>query len=176
MINESNIDNSVININSMRSLIARIKLLEKRAVSMIFIAMDGDAIGATVEQAAMTDDLATIVKQSRLIAEGQKLIRDWAIERGGKIIIDGGDDISFTLPSDKVGGLEDLRKKYHETTGFTVTVGVGDKISRAGHAMLYGKLNGKDQLNVWSPELQKKLEEQSKDETPKEKLKKEKLL
>lgn len=147
-----------------------IKSISVRTEGRKFVSLDGDNIGASVERAAMADDLDTIVSQSEKIADGQKVIRDWAKKHQADIYIDGGDDIAFTLPEKHIKDLEDLKESYAKVTGFTVTIGVGDTISRAGHAMLFGKLNGKNQINDWSPEVDKKLAEISRKMTPEEKL------
>ena len=146
------------------------KSLKIRTEGRVFVSMDGDNIGASVQRAAMADDLETIINQSNIISEGQKLVRQWAKSKDADIYLDGGDDISFTLPKDCVDDLDDLRRAYKSKTGFTVTIGLGDTISRAGHAMLYGKVKGKNQVNEWSPEIDKKLKEISQDLTPEEKL------
>jgi len=147
-----------------------IKAMRIRTKGRVFVALDGDNIGASVERAAMADDLDTIISQSEKIAAGQKAIRDWAESNGADIYIDGGDDIAFTLPEEKVEDLDELRRIYNRATGFTVTIGVGETISKAGHAMLYGKLNGKDQVNEWVEDIDEFLAETSRKLTPEEKL------
>lgn len=146
------------------------KSVDIRTEGRVFVSMDGDNIGASVERAAMSDDLDTIVSQSELIFSGQSMIREWARKFNADVYIDGGDDMAFTLPKQHLFALKDLKSSYNKTTGFTVTIGVGDTISHAGHAMLYGKLHGKDQINIWSPELDAELEAISKELTPHEKI------
>ena len=147
-----------------------IKGMRIRTKNRLFVALDGDNIGASVERAAMADDLDTIISQSEKIAAGQAAIRKWAKSHHADIYIDGGDDIAFTIPSKKVKDLDELREIYNKATDFTVTIGVGETISKAGHAMLYGKLNGKDQVNEWSEEVDTFLAETSRKLTPEEKL------
>ena len=146
------------------------KSVDIRTEGRIFVSMDGDNIGASVERAAMSDDLDTIVAQSELIFSGQAMIRDWAHKFGADIYIDGGDDMAFTLPRQHMFALKDLKDSYHKTTGFTITIGVGNTISQAGHSMLYGKLHGKDQINMWSKDLDEELESISRTMTPHEKM------
>jgi len=146
------------------------KHLEIRTKDRVFVSMDGDNIGASVERAAMANDLQTIMQQSKIITEGQRMIRQWAKAQDADIYIDGGDDIAFTLPADAVGSLNALRKLYGEKTGYTITIGVGDSISMAGHAMLFGKLRGKNQVNQWSPEIDEELERVSRTLSPEEKM------
>jgi len=147
-----------------------------RVEGRVFVAMDGDNIGASVERAAMSDDLQTIIQQSKIIALGQKIIRAWAKKYDADIYIDGGDDIAMTVPKDAVKVLEVVRQAYQKATGFTITIGYGDSISHAGHAMLYGKLHGKNQINKWTQDLEDKLDDVARDLTPKEKYAEEGLL
>lgn len=136
----------------------------------LFVAFDGDNIGAKVEQAAMKDDLAGIKEMHNAILRGQKVVRDYGKRWNADIYIDGGDDIAMILPRGALRELESVRERYKKETGHTITAGIGDKISRAGHALLYGKLTGKDKAVVWSPKVDKKLEETRKELTPAEKL------
>lgn len=141
-----------------------------RTKDRVFVALDGDNIGASVERAAMKDDLQTIIDQSRKISKGAQVIKKWAEDHDGDIYIYGGDDVAFTLPESLVSKLDTLRYKYTKATGFTVTIGVGKSISRAGHAMLYGKLNGKNQVNEWAPEIDRFLKIKSRKLTQEEKM------
>lgn len=149
---------------------------EIRTEGRVFVSMDGDNIGASVERAAMADDIATIVKQSEKIANGQKQLRAWANKHDADIYIDGGDDMAMTLPKKYVKDLDILAKEYKKVTGFTITIGIGPSISKAGHAMLYGKIRGKDQINEWSEDVDEYLSGAVEDMTPTEKLQSEGLL
>ena len=146
------------------------KSLSIRTENRVFVSMDGDNIGASVERAAMADDLETIIAQSEKISNGQKMIRQWAQAYDADIYLDGGDDLAFTLPASATEKLDELRKAYFQQTGYTITIGWGDSISRAGHAMLYGKLKGKNQINAWSDAVAKELESISRQLSPTEKL------
>jgi ADP-ribose pyrophosphatase YjhB (NUDIX family) len=136
----------------------------------VFLAFDGDNIGAKVEQAAMRDDLDGIKEMHESILRGQKVIRDYGKKWEADIYIDGGDDIAMVIDRKALKGLEDVRLDYKKVTGHSVTAGIGDRISRAGHALLYGKLTGKDKAVVWSPKIDSHLEEVRRDLTPAEKL------
>lgn len=147
-----------------------------RTEGRVFVAMDGDNIGASVERAAMANDLVTIINQSKIIALGQQIIRKWAEKYDADIYIDGGDDIAMTLPKESIKSLEVARKAYNKATGFTITIGYGDSISEAGQAMVYGKLHGKDQVNKWSKKIETALDEVVREITPKEKYTEEGLI
>lgn len=150
------------------------ELLAKAKSNIIYVATDGDNIGASVERAALLNDIKEIKKQDRLIRKGNNIIRSWVKKRKGTIYIDGGDDISFTLHKKYLPELESMRKDYHDATGYTLTVGVGKSISEAAHAMVYGKLKGKNQINEWNEEIETVVSQH--DENPEEKYQKEGLL
>lgn len=150
------------------------ELLIKARKNIIYVATDGDNIGASVERAALSNDIKEIKKQDKIIKKGNQAIRNWIKKRKGVIYIDGGDDISFTINKKHLDELEDLKNQYHDITGYTLTVGVGDSISEAAHAMVYGKLKGKNQINKWSPEIENVVSQH--DEKPEEKYAKEGLL
>jgi|GEM_PF-5243025 len=153
------------------------KLLSKAQKNIVYIATDGDNIGASVERVALSNDIKEIKKQDKIIKRGNQVIRKWIKKHHGSIYIDGGDDISFTLHKKYLNEIEDLRNKYHEATGYTITVGVGRSISEAAHAMIYGKLKGKNQVNEWTPEIESIISQHDeKPETPQEKYQKEGLL
>ena len=147
-----------------------------RTEGRAFVSLDGDNIGASVERAAMSDDLSTIIRQSQKIHDGAMVIAKWAKEHDGDLYISGGDDVAFTMPKKYIPLLPDLKDLYHENTGFTVTIGVGNTISQAGRAMLYGKLHGKDQVNVFTEEVNEYLKRVSKKISPEEKLREEGLI
>ncbi len=142
----------------------------------IYVATDGDNIGASVERAAMANDMDTIMAQSAKIKAGNEVIRSWALSRDGKIYIDGGDDVSFVIDQKYADGLDKLRLLYQETTGHTVTIGIGNNIPSAGHAMLYGKLNGKNKVVKWTRDIEEELDKIAHDMTPEEKIKEHGLL
>jgi hypothetical protein len=139
-------------------------------LNRVYVSIDGDNIGASVERAAMADDLATIISQSQKIESGSKLITKWAEDHDGDIYIAGGDDVAFTLPKDNIPLLNELKQKYQDVTDYTITIGVGDSISKAGHAMLYGKMNGKNQVNIWNRSIEDFVQKNSKEQTVAEKI------
>lgn len=142
----------------------------------VYVSLDGDNIGASVERAAMKDDVLAIVNQSSLIEKGANIIKDWALKHDGDIYIFGGDDVAFTMPLEYINHLDALRELYHQGTGFTVSIGYGMSVSKAGYAMLYGKLNGKNQVNGYSTNVYNFLQRVSKPKTQEEKIQEHGLL
>lgn len=119
----------------------------------VFVSVDADNMGREVGGAILSDDIERLHQVSQSINAGQNLIMDWAENNGGQVISAGGDEAIIQVPESALGGLEDLRSQYAEMVGTSLTVGIGSKPSEAGKALLYGKLNGKDQINDFHPEM-----------------------
>ena len=120
-----------------------------------FIAVDGDAIGAKVGQAVLHDDIASLEEVSHAINAGQNLLIDFVESKGGKVISAGGDELVAGFNQEvSPDELEQIRQQYANIVGATLTVGTGSLPSEAGKALIFGKLNGKDQVAVFSPEVE----------------------
>lgn len=125
-----------------------------------FIAVDGDAIGAKVGQAVLHDDIAALEEVSHAINAGQNLLIDFVEQRGGKVISAGGDELVAGFDQEvSADELEQIRQQYANIVGATLTVGTGSLPSEAGKALIFGKLNGKDQIAPFSPEVEARLYE-----------------
>lgn len=123
-----------------------------------FVAADGDSIGQKVGQAVLMDDLDGLKEISHSINAGQNMIIDWVESKGGDVISAGGDEIVAAFDEQiSDGELESIRQKYGAIVGATLTMGVGSLPSEAGKALLFGKVNGKDQIAHFSPEVEEKL-------------------
>ena len=128
--------------------------MDNQADGMIFVSVDGDNLGREVGGAILSDDIQHLHQVSQSINHGQNLLMDWAENNGGQVISAGGDEGIFQVPESALDSLEDLRSQYQQTVGSTLTIGIGQKPSEAGKALLYGKLNGKDQINHFSADME----------------------
>lgn len=132
---------------------------------MIYIAGDGDGIGSHVGQAVLHDDEQALHEISNAINEGQQTVIEWTESNGGTVISAGGDEFVAILPEELYEQLEDLREAYAQIVGATLTIGVGSSMSEAGKSLIYGKLNGKDQISHYDPSMEDFLD-QSQNEQP----------
>lgn len=123
--------------------------------SSFFIAVDGDSIGARVGQAVLQDNVDEIKEISHSINAGQNALIDFVESHGGDVISAGGDEMVAGFPKE-LGDeeLEQMRQQYASLVGATLTIGVGALPSEAGKALIFGKLNGKDQICRFSPEVE----------------------
>lgn len=150
---------------------------DKLLPSEVYIALDGDNIGARVAEAVMENDLNKIRTVSEQIHKGQELIKNFVNLINGELIVWGGDDGGFIMERELIPKLEPLRSAYEEITGYTLTIGIGDDLKEGGNALVLGKLQGKDRIVTWDKKhSQKLLDELAVDETPAQKLRREGLI
>jgi hypothetical protein len=124
---------------------------------MIYIAVDGDDIGAKVGQSVLQDDVSGLKEISRRINAGQALILDFITRYGGEEISGGGDEYVFGLPEGMDSKLEELRQMYKKTVGATLSVGVGASLSEAGKSLAYTKVTGKDKVTKFNDDVESHL-------------------
>ena len=127
--------------------------------NMLFLAADMDDAGRTVGQAVLQDDPEALADVSAKIDAGIQDLCSWAMSIGGRRISSGGDEGTFSIPSEKIGEIEKIRQQIQAKTGFSMTVGIGQSLSEAGKSLIYGKLNGKDQVCQYSPEMDQAIAE-----------------
>jgi hypothetical protein len=83
----------------------------------------------------------------------------WAEFNGGKIISSGSDEAVLEVSVTAIAELEELKDKYQQKTGFSVSIGIGEKISDAAKALIYAKMNGKNQIVDYSPEMEETMKQ-----------------
>lgn len=113
------------------------------------MAYDGDNAGRLVGRSILANDEAALNEVSNRINLGHEVVRKWVEEHGGKVVSGGGDEGTFSIPSDAVDNIEELRRDYKFATNLTMTVGVGKSLSEAGKSLLAGKLRGKDRVVIF---------------------------
>ena len=121
---------------------------------MTYVAIDADDVGESIGGAVISDDADKLSSISGKINAGVQIFSKWAEYNGGSIISSGSDEAIFQVPSSSIEELEDLKNKYQKHTGFSVSIGIGEKISDAAKALIYAKVNGKNQIVDYSPEIE----------------------
>jgi 2'-5' RNA ligase len=133
--------------------------LNKHASKMVYVTGDGDDIGQQVGRMSIEDDVAGLQEMDEKIQAGGQAWREFAESVGGEVIGIGGDEIRVMIPESEIERIKDTLIKYHDLTGHTMSVGVGDRLSEADKAMIIAKFNGKDVIVIWQPEMEEELEE-----------------
>lgn len=128
------------------------------ANNMLRLTYDGDGCGRKVGRAIIANDEKGLHNISAKIDLGSEIVNHWVSEHGGKKISGGGDEGSFTLPEESAKKIEELREKYYESTGITISVGIGKDLSEAGRSLLSAKFRGKDQTVWYDQDVEKDIE------------------
>jgi hypothetical protein len=126
---------------------------------MTYVAIDTDNVGESIGNAVLSNDTDSISSISENINSGVKVFSQWAEYNGGKIISNGSDEAIFQVPQSSIKDLEELKEAYTKQTGFTISIGLGENVSDAAKALIYAKMNGKDQIMDYSPEMERAMKE-----------------
>jgi hypothetical protein len=136
----------------------------------VFLAFDGDSIGASAERMALQNNIEGLRQVSHAIEAGNALVCNWALANGGSIISSGGDEGRLIIPVSKLMDLEQIRHQYFTLVGATLSVGIGMQLAQADQALVVSKLNGKNRTTMWTQEVEKIIQEKLKPKTEEEKL------
>lgn len=128
----------------------------------LYVSIDGDSIGARIGSARLADNVAELKRLNQAIEAGNKLFCNWAINNGGEVVEEGGDEACLEVEAATINDLPSIAKQYYELTGATVSIGVGVKISESSKALLIAKIQGKNQIVFWDPKMDAILEETAK--------------
>lgn len=117
-------------------------------MDMIYIAINGDNVGEGIGNAIASDNHEQLEKITGGLKGAHNSIKEWVESVGGKVITESGDEGIYQIPNEAYSEdqLDDIREMYSKQTGTTVTLGVGESMSEASKALIYGKLNDKDQI------------------------------
>ncbi len=116
----------------------------------MFLTFDGDNIGSAVARATASDSVNEIKDVDAKIRAGANVWENWVREVGGQVIEVGGDEGRFVIPDDAASKAEGPRHQYQQATGYTCSVGIGNRISEADRALAIAKLDGKDRVVVYN--------------------------
>jgi hypothetical protein len=126
---------------------------------MTYVAIDADNVGESIGNAVLSNDTEQLSSISDSINSGVAIFSQWAEYNGGKVISSGSDEAIFQVPVTSLDDLEKLKTEYQEKTGFSISVGIGENVSDAAKALIYAKMNGKDQIMDYSPEMERAMKE-----------------
>ena len=121
----------------------------------IYLSGDADNAGQQVGRAVLSNDTRKLSEISAKIHRGySKIVKPWLQSIGGEAISAGGDEFTARIDADLMDQLEELRDRYQEATGFTISIGVGNTLSESGKALIAAKVQGKDQVLVYEPSIE----------------------
>src|SRR6202142_4095148 len=125
----------------------------------LFVSVDGDDVGRKIGQMRLANDVVGCRKVSTDIESGNKLWELFAIRSLGQMIENGGDEISFSVPADKLPEIPQIASQYCDLVHATCTVGVGRNLAESSKALLVGKLRGKHQMVIFQDEMNSEIDE-----------------
>ena len=128
-------------------------------MKQIYVAFNGDDVGSKIGQSIASDDHESLSQTREAVKRGNDLITQWAQSHGGKEVVSSGDECIYLLPVEAARDIENIRSKYSKISGHTLTAGIGSSMSEAAKALLYGKINGKDQLVEYNPSIDQQISE-----------------
>ena len=120
-----------------------------------FIAVNGDNVGDSIGSAIATDNHEELSKITGGLKDAHGAIEQWIESVGGEIVTSSGDEGIYKIPAESFdeATIDGLREQYSQSTCTTITVGVGASMSEASKALIYGKLNDKDQVVEYDPHI-----------------------
>ena len=137
-------------------------------MGMVYVAINGDSVGSKIGEAILSDDHQALAGLSKKFKDAHSNIEKWAQRKGGEVVASAGDESIFSLPEEMIGELENIKSQYSQASGTTLTIGIGQTISQASKALIYGKLNSKDQIVEYEPQMDDYISGDQEDETDEE--------
>ena len=123
----------------------------------VYISGDGDHIGRQIGRASLADDPEEIRRLSQAIDAGNEVWKAWVLSCGGDAISVGGDEFRLRVGADHLKDLPELRTRYADAVGASVSIGIGTRMSEADKALLAAKLGGGDRIQLYGPEVEEVL-------------------
>lgn len=127
-------------------------------MDQVYVAINGDDVGESIGSAIATDNREDLQSATSKIKEVHAQIDSWVEEVGGEVMVSAGDEGIYVLPAGALQYMEDLRQQYAQVTGHTLTVGIGQSMSEASKALIYGKLTEKDQIVEYGPDIEEAMQ------------------
>jgi hypothetical protein len=120
----------------------------------IFLLIDADNISPAVDRAIRNNKPEKIAQMSQDIERGDKLLRSWLEERGGRVLLFHGDEIYASVAGERLAELGKLHEELQEAWNDTITIGVGLDLREAKKALDAGKKRGGSRILFYAPEIE----------------------
>lgn len=123
-------------------------------MNAVFIAINGDDVGSSIGNAIASDNHEELARVSGSVKDSHGKIEEWVQSVGGRVVTSSGDEGIYQVPAESVDQLEQIRAEYAQSSGHTLTIGVGNSMSEASKALIYGKYSDKDQIVHYEPAIE----------------------
>lgn len=119
----------------------------------VYLSVSGDTISKDLVRATRGDDPDRLRQIQQATETGNELWRSWALANSGEILSMGGTELRLRVPTQKLNDVAQLRRRYADSIGSTVSIGFGTKLSEADRALEAAKKTGGDQILMYSPKI-----------------------
>jgi minimal CRISPR polymerase domain len=126
----------------------------------VFLMIDADKISPNVERAVRRNDPSKIARMGQNIERGDRILRSWLEDKGGKVLLFHGDEIYASVPGDHLSELGKIHGELQEAWNDSITIGVGLDLNEAKKALEGGKKRGGSRIVFYSPEIDKILSDE----------------
>lgn len=132
----------------------------------IYIAWNGDHVNRQVGRMAMRDDVEGLRRVSSAIEAGNDSWRSWIEAHNGAVITCGGDEGRAYMPGELLADLKQMRERYKEVVGASVSVGIGTELSEAEKALSVAKIRGGDRALIYTPTMNQEIAQSKQKDQP----------
>jgi len=119
----------------------------------VYLSVSGDTVSKDLVRATRGDDPDRLRQIQQATETGNELWRSWALANSGEILSMGGTELRLRVPTEKLKDVGELRRRYADSIGSTVSIGFGTKLSEADRALEAAKKTGGDQILMYSPKI-----------------------
>lgn len=119
----------------------------------VYLSVSADSVSKELVRATRGDDPDRLRQIHQAIETGNDLWRSWALANSGDILSMGGTELRLRVPTEKLKDVAELRRRYAESIGSSVSVGFGTKLSEADQALQAAQKTGGDQILMYSPKI-----------------------
>lgn len=112
----------------------------------MFILVDGDDVGASLEEAIWREDVASYVQRSGELTAHFRSMADVMSEAGATVLAVGGDSVLATCEPDVLDQIVNALNWLQSSSQVRSSAGVGTSLSRAHVALRMAKVSGKSRL------------------------------
>jgi len=122
---------------------------DKVTNNAVYVHLDGDGIGDRLELLLIDGDIVGARSFSKSVSDTiAEVCASIEAVDGAQIVLAGGDDIIASIPSKSwdLKKIEEIRMRFVNKTGCTLSCGVGTSIQTALNNLRRAKLSGKNRI------------------------------
>jgi hypothetical protein len=126
--------------------------------NLVYLSGKADAPPKELQASDMSDDFERRQRFSQNLESGQDGWKSWALANGGMAFPVGPEGFKIRIPADKLVDVPDMREKYAELVGTTISIGVGSKMVEADRALEAAQKEGGDCIKLYDLSVEDELQ------------------